>query len=180
MATLYKSTGASGQSYDGTQWGAGVTHEATGPADGPLRSSSWIRVYEHPLVALLLNPIHENLDSPQLWVCQGEIGKREGPLKCGCRKLTTVEVLPLPTITTEQRIRFAIGCAWPEASATWRDWAANWLAGKDRTAARAAAAWTAMWATALADLNLSVIAEWAVTDQPIEALYPVAVAKDME
>jgi hypothetical protein len=51
-------------------------------------------------------------------------------------------------------------------------------------AARAAAAryaaanttWAAAWAAeAAADFNLFAIAEWAVTDQPIEALYPAEV-----
>ena len=241
--TLYKLTDAQGQTHgDGTnhtQWGAGVTHEAAGSTDGPLCSSSWIHAYEHPLVAVLLNPIHADLKNPQLWKCSGEIGKRDGPLKCGCRALTTVELLPLPEITTEQRVRFAIGCAWPQGSAAWKQWAADWLRGKDRTAAAearaaaaeaaeaaaeaaawaaeeaaawaaeeaaawaaraaaeaaeaaeaAAAAWAAAeaaaeaaeaaeaaaWAAeAAADFNLIAIAEWAISDQPIEALYPAEV-----
>jgi hypothetical protein len=189
--TLYKLTDAQGQTHgDGTnhtQWGAGITHEAKGPADGPLCSASWIHAYEHPLVAVLLNPIHANLKNPQLWSCRGEIGKRDGPLKCGCRALTTVEVLPLPEITTEQRVRFAIGCAWPRASVAWKKRATGWLSGKDRTAAAAraaAAAWEAAaaqaaveaWAEAWVEaFNLFAIAEWAITEQPIEALYPAEV-----
>ena len=215
--TLYKLTDSEGQTHGGgtvnIQWGAGVTHEAAGPENGLLCSASWIHAYEHPLVAVLLNPIHADLKNPQLWSCRGEIGKRDGPLKCGCRKLTTVEILPLPEITTEQKVRFAIGCAWPRASDVWKKWAAGWLSGKDRTAATAEAAtaeatWAATWAaraaraeaatreaeataaTAAAEaaaraaraeaataeaFNLFAIAEWAVTDQPIDALYPVEV-----
>ena len=141
--TLYKLTDAQGQTHgDGTvniQWGAGITHTAAGPADGALCSASWIHGYEHPLVAVLMNPIHANLKNPQLWKCNGEIGKRDGQLKCGCRALTTVELLPLPEITTEQKARFAIGCAWPRASESWKKWATAWLSGKDRTAGRRAA-----------------------------------------
>jgi hypothetical protein len=190
-AILYKLTDSEGQTHGGgtnhTQWGAGITHEAKGPADGPLCSASWIHAYEHPLVAVLMNPIHANLKNPQLWSCRGEIGKRDGQLKCGCRALTTVELLPLPQITTEQRVRFAIGCAWPRASESWKKWVANWLSGKDRTAAEAAAeaaaaeeaaraarAAAAAWA-AWAGFDLIAIAEWATTEKPIETLYPVEV-----
>lgn len=35
----------------------------------------------------------------------------DGQLKCGCKTLTTVREIPLPAITTEMRVRFAILCA---------------------------------------------------------------------
>ena len=165
-AILYKLTDAQGQTRGGgtnhTQWGAGVTHEAAGPTDGPLCSASWIHAYEHPLVAVLLNPIHADLKNPQLWSCRGEIGKRDGPLKCGCRKLTTVEILPLPEITTEQKVRFAIGCAWPRTSESWKKWATGWLSRKDRTAAAAEAAEAAAAEAAAAafDAAAGLVATW--------------------
>jgi hypothetical protein len=223
--TLYKLTDDQGQTHgDGTkniQWGAGITHKAAGPANGPLCSASWIHAYEHPLLAALLNPIHADFKSPQLWSASGVVGKRDGQLKCGCRQLTTVEQIELPKILIEQRVRFAIGCAWARASHKWQSWAQDWLDGKDRSAeaaraagwaaraaaeaaraaARAAAeaawaaaeaawaagwaaeaaeaaeaAWAAGWAAeaaaGAADLDLIRIAEWAISDLPITALYP--------
>src|SRR5262250_2167785 len=98
--TLYKLTDERGQTRGGTQWGEDVTHEALGADGRDLCSSSWIHAYEHPLLAALLNPIHADFQSPQLWEARGEIGKRDGQLKCGCRKLTTVRQIELPTITT--------------------------------------------------------------------------------
>ena len=167
--TLYKLTDSEGQTHGGgtvnIQWGPGVTHEAAGPADGPLCSASWIHAYEHPLLAVLLNPIHANLKNPQLWACKGEIGNRDGPLKCGCRALTTVELLPLPQITTEQKVRFSIGCAWPRASESWKKWATDWLSGKDRTAEAARAAAAAAWAAAEA----AEAAAWAAAEAEAEA-----------
>lgn len=209
--TLYKLTDQDGKTRAGqageTQWGLGVKHEATGKPGQDLCTDGWIHAYEHPLLALLMNPIHAKICNPRLWECEGQIGKREGQLKCGCRTLTTVREIALPEITTEQRVRFAIACAWPTCQiAEWRTWARKWLTGKDRTAEAAwaavwaaetawaaEAAWAAAWAAAAAaewaaaavwaaeaavwarkvraNLDLIRIAEWAVTDQPIEALY---------
>jgi hypothetical protein len=153
MTTLYKLTDKNGQTRGGTQWAAGVSHSATGDKDQPLCSDGWIHAYEHPLLATLLNPIHANFSSPRLWEAEGEIGARDGQLKCGCRKLTTTREIPLPEVTTEQRIKFAILYAREVCkSKEFLDWSDKWLSGEDRTeksaaeAARAAAeaeAWAA-------------------------------------
>jgi hypothetical protein len=183
--TLYKLTDQDGKTRAGlageTQWGPGVPHGATGKPDKPLCTDGWIHAYEHPLLALLMNPIHSNIENPRLWECEGQIGKREGQLKCGCRALTTVREIALPEITNEQQVRFAFACAWPTCKVpAWRTWARNLLTHGDRSAwaTRAAlaaettwAAWAAWAAETAADLDLIHIAEWAVTDQPIEALY---------
>jgi len=80
-------------------WGPNVTHSAIG--DGKeLCSAGFIHAYESPLIAVLMNPIHANIDNPKLWECDGEVIKRDGQLKCGVRTLTTVmklhcQLLPL-------------------------------------------------------------------------------------
>jgi hypothetical protein len=210
---IYKLTDENGRTRGNTQWGEGVTHRATGRGT-ELCSDGFIHAYEHPLLAVLLNPIHADFANPQLWEAKGRIALRDGQLKCGCKKLTTIRQIPLPEITNEQRVRFAIGCAWQVYDApAWRSWATGWLTGKDRSEraaaeaaaaaeARAAAAWAALraaaaaratgwltgkdrseraaawveaadaaaWAEAATDLDLIVIAEWAMTDKPIEEL----------
>jgi hypothetical protein len=106
-----------------------------------------------------MNPIHANFQNPRLWEAEGEVALRDGQLKCGCKTLTTVREIPLPKITTEMRVRFAIMCA-KEVCAypAWNAWADGWLSGEDRTqaadaadaaatAARAAAARAAAWAS---------------------------------
>ena len=149
MITLYKLTDSCGKTRNDTQWGPGVSHSGTG--EGELCGPGWIHAYEHPLIAVLLNPIHANFQNPRLWEAAGEVGLRDGQLKCGCKTLTTVREIPLPAITTEMRVRFGILCAKEVCAVlSWNAWADKWLSGEDRTqAARARAARTA-WAAAKA------------------------------
>ena len=188
---LYKLTDEYGQTYNNTQWGENVTHTASG--EGELCGPGWIHAYTHPLLAVLLNSIHADFRSPILWEAEGEVGKTDHGLKVGTTSLTTIKQIPLPKITTEQRVRFAILCARAAGCVHpgWREWADNWMSGRDRSkkaaawaaaaalaaeeaAARAAAAWAAAWAAACAagaaeraaracpcDLDLIAIAEEA-------------------
>ena len=125
---LYKLTDANGQTRGKTQWGPGVTHAATGSPSQYLCSDGWIHAYEHPLLAVFLNPMHARFRNPQLWEAEGEIGKREGQLKCGCRELTTLKSISLPQVTTEQCVRFAIAvvaCVYKNTA--WLSWANEWI-----------------------------------------------------
>jgi hypothetical protein len=133
---LFKLTDGDGQTRNGTQWGPGVSHSGTG--EGELCGPGWIHAYEHPLIAVLINPIHANFKNPRLWEAEGEVGLRDGQFKCGCATLTTVREIPLPAITTEMRVRFAIMCAKEVcACLSWNAWADRWLSGEDRSAASA-------------------------------------------
>lgn len=166
---LYKLTDENGRTHGGTQWGEGVSHRATGAKNQDLCSDGWIHAYKHPLLAVLLNPIHANFQNPQLWEAEGKIEKRDGQLKAGVRRLTTVRRIPLPEVSIEQRIRFGILCVvsvYKEPS--FLRWADNWLTGKDRTAAAAwaaeasAAASAAAWAAeAKCKIDLIAIAKKA-------------------
>ena len=150
MSKLYKLTDSCGKTRNDTQWGPGVSHSGTG--EGELCGPGWIHAYEHPLVAVLMNPIHADFQNPRLWESEGEVGLRDGQLKCGCKTLTTVREIPLPSITTEMRVRFAILCA-KEVCASysaWNAWADRWLSGEDRSEAAAEAAWAAQAAAAQA------------------------------
>jgi hypothetical protein len=150
MANLYKLTDSCGKTWNDTQWGPGVSHSGTG--EGELCGPGWIHAYEHPLVAVLMNPIHANFKNPRLWEAEGEIAIRDGQIKCGCKTLTTVREIPLPAITTEMRVRFGILCAKEEcADLSWNAWADKWLSGEDRTQAAAEAAASAAWAAQAAE-----------------------------
>ena len=153
MTKIYKLTDDKDQTKNQTQWGAGVSHEVTGTGD--LCSSGWLHAYTNPLLAVLLNPIHANFANPHLWVAEGEGStKSDHGLKVGYSKITTLEQMGLPVITTGQRIAFGILCALE----VYKDpefvkWANNWLDGSDRSsdAAYAAdAAYTAADAAAAA------------------------------
>ena len=189
MSKLYKLTDRDGQTWGGTQWGPGISHSGTG--EGELCGPGWIHAYEHPLIAVLLNPIHANFQNPRLWEAEGEVGLRDGQIKCGCKTLTTIREIPLPAITTEMRVRFAILCAKEVcACLSWNAWADKWLSGEDRSwasadaaawAARAAAARAAAWASEAASEAAWTAAEaeaWA-SEASAAAAWASAAAMDV-
>ncbi len=137
---LYKLTNEHGKTQNDTQWGPGVSHSGTG--EGGLCGPGWIHAYEHPLIAVLMNPMQADFKNPRLWEAEGEVGLRDGQFKCGCKTLTTIREIPLPEITTEMRVRFGILCAKEvHECSTWNVWADKWLSGEDRSAASAYEAW---------------------------------------
>lgn len=127
-----------------TQWGEGVTHDA--PGSGPLCTSGWIHFYRHPLIAVVMNPIHGNYDlsTALLWEISREGAYKDDlGLKSGSQIVTTVRRIPIPTVSTNQRRRIAILCAMQVYDEPkWVAWAEAWLNGTDRsgTSANAVAA----------------------------------------
>ena len=178
MTKLYKLTDQNGQTRGGMQWGPGITHEATGDPSQDLCTDAWIHAYEHPLLAVLLNPIHGNFKNPRLFEGDNEIGKRKSQLLCGCRSFTTAREIPVPAVTTAQKVRFGILCAKQVYKhPKWNQWADAWLDGSDRSeksaqvacaAARAAqadevyAAWEARAADAAQVAAYAAV--WAAAD----------------
>jgi len=177
VTQLYKLTDKDDRTQGGCQWGPGVEHSGTG--EGELCGPGWIHAYEHPLLAILHNPIHANFDptTMHLWECEGEISKRDGQIKCGCKTLRTIREMPVPAVTLEQRVKYAILCALKvNTDAGFSAWAAAWLSGQDRTgqsaermawAARAAAdaARAAEEAADAAEAARSALAAaWAAAD----------------
>jgi len=160
---------------------------------GRLCTKHWIHAYTDPILAVLMNPIHGKYDTytGHMWECEGEIGRRNGDRKVGCKKLTTIKRIDMPRITIEQRIRFAILCAKKVCKdRKWNKWANNWLNGKNKTAdavyatfdatgaathaathaasgiagADIHAAYAAVYAAYAADINLIEIAHKAVRE----------------
>lgn len=140
MTKLYKLTDEKGKTRakgNELQWGEGVTHIAKG-VGSELCTDGVIHAYEHPLIAIVLCPIHAAFDELRLWEAEGEIVAREGQLKCGVKTLTTVREIPVPEITLEQRVRFAISCALEVCQEEYFvQWAQKWLNGEDRRKDRA-------------------------------------------
>ena len=74
------------------------------------------------------------LPGGQMLEADGEVGIRSRQGKCGCRTLVTMLPVSLPIVESEQRIRFAIACAWQiYQNMAWRIWAKNWIDGTDRS-----------------------------------------------
>ena len=174
---LYKLTDEHGQTKNNTQWGENITHTAKGNGQQGLCSDGWIHAYEHPLLAVLLNPIHGAFIEPRLWEAEGEIGESDHQLKCGCRSLTTIKEIPLPVITAEQKVKFAILCA----LAVYKDkgfkaWADSWISGEDRSYKSAAAAHANAAASNAAASNAAAYANasyaaYAYADAAVNAAY---------
>jgi len=139
-----KLTDQDNMTHGNTLWGPGVTHKAAGKGED-LCSADVIHVYAHPLLAVMMNPAHANFQDPKLWRVEVKGIASDDGTKIGVKECTTIEEIPLPVVTTEQRVRFAILCAlsvYHEEGFV--QWAENWLSGKDRSES---AAWSA-WSTA--------------------------------
>ncbi|MGD2065623.1 MAG: hypothetical protein PVI43_00455 [Candidatus Bathyarchaeota archaeon] len=137
---LYKLTNKSLQTYNGFQWEIGKTETTSGSDD--LCSGGWLHAYSSPLIAVLHNPVHTNIETPRLFECEGggEF-KDDMGMKCGVTELTLIMELSIPNITLEQRIKYAILCALEvNKDKGFTNWAEKWMSGEDRSVAAAEAA----------------------------------------
>ncbi|MBW2621304.1 MAG: hypothetical protein JRD68_00230 [Deltaproteobacteria bacterium] len=114
---LYKLTDEKHQTHNKCQWGESITHSVDkGLRNIELCSFGVIHAYKNQNLALLLNPIHANIDNPELWEASGEVEVEDWG-KVGCHELTTIEKLDLPNWYTDEEIRkkifiqFSILCA---------------------------------------------------------------------
>ena len=170
----YKLTDRNGQSYGGTQWEKGITHKTKGMGV-KFCSADLIHITASSGLAVIMNPIHANFTEPLLWEVEAEIVASNRGLKLGAKEVTTIRQVPLPEISTEQRVRLAIFCAlevYPEKG--FFIWAQKWLSDKDRTkttawmaalaakGAAAWAAWAAVWAAEGAVKTVALMAALAV------------------
>jgi hypothetical protein len=129
----YKLTTQNLTTHNDCQWEIGVQKKTTG--EGGLCGQGYLHYYDSPLLAVLLNIIHANIETPRLFEIEAE-GKHlnNNGLKGGCTRLTLVREIQLPEVTTNQRIAFAILCAKEVCqNETWNAWADKWLSGRDRS-----------------------------------------------
>ena len=159
------------------QWGENITHSGTG--EGELCGPGWIHAYTDPLLAVMFNPIHANIKSPILWESEGDVVLDDHGVKVGCLSLTTLRIVPLPEVSTNQLVAFGILCAMQ----VYRDpkflkWADGWLAGTDRSAYTAAAAAAAYPAAAAA--YAAATAYTATTYTATYAAYTAAAAAEVD
>ena len=122
--------------------------EKTTSGEGELCGPGWLHCYSDPLLAVLLNPIHADYENPRLFRARvGGKSMHDRGLKSGYTKMTLIEEIPVPAISTAQRVRFAILCAMKVyQDPGFVQWGENWLSGKDRSAEAARAAVRAAWA----------------------------------
>ena len=114
-----------------------------------LCSPAVIHSYSSPLLAVLLNPIHADIQNPRLFKARCTKVIATDGLKQGHTSMTLVSELEVPTVTTNQRIAFAILCSLEvEQSESYKLWAQGWLLNRDRTATTASAVSRAAYAAA--------------------------------
>jgi len=178
---LYKLTDKEGKTRNDTQWADGVTNEAKKSGKGELCSEYYIHAYTHPLLAVFLNPIYGDIKDYRLWEAKGRIAKTDYGLKVGCKSLTTIKEIEPPQVTLVNKIAFGILCALEvNEDPRYKQWAENWLSGKDRSAAAAtlsaSAAWTARAAAEAAEAARAWAAAWTAR-AAVEAARAWAVAE---
>jgi len=133
---LYKLTDENNQTYNECQWGEGIEHTADGK--GILCTHHWLHAYSDPRIAVIMNAIHSDFENPILWEATGDVGIEDGDLKVGCTRLKTLGIIPLPNISMEQKVKFAIYCAKQIYSEKkWDKWASSWLSEEDRSLEKA-------------------------------------------
>ena len=122
--------------------------------------------YHSPELAVLLNPIHSDFQNPRLFEVEGEVVTDDG-LKLGVKKMLLLTELPLPEVTTLQRVKFAALCEKEvrhlrDPIPTYDDWADKFLkTGVLDAEAAERAEWAAMAAAAVAEMAAAAVAEMA-------------------
>ena len=133
---FYKLTDQEMQTHGNFQWELGKWYEIPEENQGnDLCSESWFHCYNDPYLAILLNPIHANIENPRLFEIEvdGDSMEDKG-LKFGFTKMRLVKEIKIPEVSMEQRVEFAIRCALEVChDKKFVSWANKWLSGEDRS-----------------------------------------------
>ena len=134
MTTCYKLTNNVHKTQNNTSWGKNITHKLPEKKKYTICSGDVLHAYPSPELAALMDVIYSGyLPHGILWECIGEEVVADGT-KIGCRVLTTLAQIPIPSYTTNQRIAFGILCAqYVYKDPDWNAWAKKWLSGEDRS-----------------------------------------------
>lgn len=149
--------------------GEGVTHELPKYERHKVYAGRVFNVYPAPGLASFLDCVHAKLlPNALLWECEGDVVISDGT-SAGCIKLTTIRTMPVPALTTEQRVGMAIRCAMHCAlrgskREIWAAWAEAWLTGADRSEASARTAAEAVSEAIDWSADASVRAAYAATE----------------
>jgi len=143
MTIMYKLTTQDKTTMGGMKWEIGKTNTATGKGTS-MCTDQVLHCYASPHQAVFLNSIHANINNPRLFmIACSELVDTDG-LKHASKSQTPIKELPVPSLTTNQRVAIAIKLALTVYKAVgFVKWAHNWLNGTDRTVDAAYAAYTA-------------------------------------
>jgi len=115
------------------QWTIGNWKHTNGK--GYLCGPGFLHYYHHPLLAMIMNPVHANIHYPRLFEVDARgTHRNDRYLKGGCNSMKLIRELEIPTITTKQLSAFIILYAKEvDHSVEFNTWADDWLSNKDRT-----------------------------------------------
>ena len=154
----YKLTTQDLKTHNNYQWEIGRKEVTSG--EGELCSDGWLHCYHHPVLAIIMNPNHANINNPKLFEVEcGGSYKDDRGLKCGFTEMTLIKEIELPTLTITQKVAFSILISrlyYKEES--YINWGNNWLNNTDRTDASAYAAYTTYTGNAVYTANAAAYA----------------------
>lgn len=136
----YKLTSQNMTTHNGFRWEAEKTYTIANPRP-ELCSDGVFHFYDSPEAAVMMNPAHANILNPRLWEVEIDDMIAHDGTKGACYSMALVRELPLPQITTTQRVAIAIHCALSvHGNADFKKWAKKWLENIDRSESVAQAA----------------------------------------
>lgn len=167
---MYKLVSQNYKSYGGMTWEIGKTNKAKGKGN-KMCTDAVLHCYSHPLLAVMFNPIHANIENPRLLEIHCSPVVATDGLKYATKTQRPVKELPLPVLSKNQRVAFAIKVALKVCKlSAFVIWANAWLDGTARSAYAAARA---------ADATRSYAADAAdAAAAAYEAAYAAARAAD--
>ena len=154
--TAYKLLDQELKSNDGQfQWEIGKTYTIDKPGN-KMCSDEVFHCYNHPVLAVLFNRIHADIQNPRLFEIEVPEFVNDDKMKFASKSQKLIKEIDLPVISVEQRAEFAIRIVkLVHKNKEWNAWADKWLSGEDRSAANAystahAASWSAAFSAAWA------------------------------
>lgn len=162
-------------SYGGCKWAIGEWNDAD--SLGPFCRPGGFHGYEHPLLAVLHNPLHANIREPRLFEAEadGEIA-HDGKMLLKAKRMRIVLEIPVPAVSIAQRVAYGIYCAKAVYSnQEWTRWADAWLSGEDRSWMATVDA--AELASREAEASWAEAAEWESADKTWAELKTVYAAR---
>ena len=133
MSKAYKLTKSDLTCRNGFQYTVDVRAEVE--YTGALCTSGVLHCYDSPEDAVFFDPIHaELLPGGRLWECEYDGPSTTDGTKRGVGNLTLLREVPIPQMSTEQRVERGISAALSVSrSDSFRGWAERWSSGDDRS-----------------------------------------------
>ena len=161
MQKYYKLLSQEMTSHNDTKWEIGVPIFVSKQGN-EMCTDQVLHCYNHPMLAVIFNPIHANIRKPKLFEIQVDGICNNDGLKFASKSQTLIKEISLPEISLEQKIEFAIKVAkLVYKNGSWNSWADKWLDGSDRTVGAAYAAASAVGAAYAAAHAASAVADAA-------------------